>query len=104
MSDGTEEPMAIANSERLTQQAASTGTTVVATPNRKILLVEDNCVNQQMALLRLQQCGYQVDMVEHGLAVLLPDQTNQPISLLQSLERAAQYWQTITTMYEAMLL
>ncbi len=42
----------------------------MAEEKRKVLLAEDNIVNQKLATLLLQQLGLQVDVVENGLLAL----------------------------------
>lgn len=62
---------AVLSAERLAPPAVEVGHAVPARVcHQRLLVVEDNVVNQQVARGRLEKMGYEVQVVEHGAAAL----------------------------------
>ena len=54
--------------------------------NLRLLLVEDNPINQKVAVTVLQKAGYSVDMVDNGLDAVVKAQTNPYNAILMDVQ------------------
>jgi len=67
--DSTSTPSAESTTETQSSEQA-TAVTPVRSPNHRILLAEDNPINQQVTLAMLDQFGYQIDLANNGQEAL----------------------------------